>query len=265
MRSPVAFIRWGFRVVEEMNVDRFEADLHIHTLLSPCAELEMIPSLIVEMAIKAKLDMIAITDHNSCENAASVMSAAQGTGLRVLPGIEVQSVEGVHLLCIFDDIEQAVTLQEEIYANLPNIPGASRYFDQQIIVDSADEFIEYCQMPLAVPCYLTIDAIYKRVNKHEGITIPSHIDRSGTGIMDVLGMMPGYPPFLGVEISKNIEPAAARLRFPSICKLPIFCNSDAHWLSAIGNKRTVLYLKHRSVDELILACEGRENRRVANA
>ncbi len=101
---------------EGVTVQRYEADLHIHTLLSPCGEIEMIPSLIIEAAARAGLDIIAIADHNSCENAGAVIEAAEDSGVRVLPGLEVQSVEGVHLLCLFDEIDQAHGLQDLVYA-----------------------------------------------------------------------------------------------------------------------------------------------------
>ena len=89
-------------------IQRYQADLHIHTLLSPCGEIEMIPSLIIEAAARAGLDIIGIADHNSCENAGAVIEAAEGIGIKVLPGLEVQSLEGIHLLCLFDSIEQAI-------------------------------------------------------------------------------------------------------------------------------------------------------------
>ena len=107
---------WG----EGASLQGYAADLHIHTLLSPCAEIEMIPSLIVAAAVQAGLDVIGIADHNSCENAGAVISASKGSGVKVLPGMEVQSLEGVHLLCLFDRIEQAVQLQAIVYRSLPS-------------------------------------------------------------------------------------------------------------------------------------------------
>src|SRR5512136_136217 len=98
---------------------KIRADLHIHTVLSPCAEVEMIPPLIVERALDAGLDLIAITDHNASANAAAVIDAARGTGLKVLPGIELQTREEVHLLCLFDSLEQLQTWQTEVDDALP--------------------------------------------------------------------------------------------------------------------------------------------------
>ena len=54
-------------------------DLHIHSALSPCAEVEMTPNNIVNMSLLKGLDMIAVTDHNSCGNIRAVMEVAEGT------------------------------------------------------------------------------------------------------------------------------------------------------------------------------------------
>ena len=42
----------------------YRADLHIHTLLSPCASLEMSPAAIVDYALAKGIKILAITDHN---------------------------------------------------------------------------------------------------------------------------------------------------------------------------------------------------------
>ncbi len=243
----------------------FSADLHIHTLLSPCGEIEMIPPLIVRAAMAAGLDMIAITDHNSCENARAVIEAAEGSGLRVLPGLEVQSVEGVHLLCLFDMVEQAEKMQRVVYESLPEVELSERLVQEQMVVDFEANFVKYCTIPISLPTSMNIDEVFQRVYSLEGLVIPSHIDRLETGICGVLGMLPETPVFEAVEISRNLSTAEARSRYPSIGNLPVFHSSDAHWLSAIGESRTTLYLEHRSVAEIRLACQGEGGRRVADA
>ena len=248
-----------------MAIQAYQADLHIHTVLSPCAEVEMIPSLIVVSALQSGLDIIAIADHNSCENAGAVIEAAEGTGLKVLPGMEVQSVEGVHFLCLFDSLDSANEMQETVYASLPKITGARKVIDEQLIVDSNDEFIRYCEKPISLPTSMDVDEVYERVNRLNGIIIPSHIDRQSTGMCGVLGMMPETPVFDAVEISANLTADQARIEYSSIGDRPIFQNSDAHWLSLIGEKRTLLYLEHRSIAEIRMACHQENGRRVCNA
>jgi len=94
------------------------ADLHIHTCLSPCGELEMYPSRIVEEAIRKKIDLIAICDHNSTENVSAVVEASQDTNMTVIPGIEITSKEEVHIIGLFDSLEDAVEIQDLVYSQL---------------------------------------------------------------------------------------------------------------------------------------------------
>jgi hypothetical protein len=248
-----------------MKIQAYQADVHIHTLLSPCGELEMIPPLIIEAAKTAKLDIIGITDHNSCENAGAVIKAAEGSGIRVVPGLEVQSVEGVHLLCLFDQVSQAEAMQESVYTSLVSMTGTYKYTQEQFVVDSEGEFIRYCDRQIALPTVMDIDDVYDSVIDIGGIMIPSHIDRQSTGMIDVLAMIPDSPDFDAFEISVNMTPDQARCSFPSVGGKPIIQSSDAHWLSAIGQLRTVFHLEHRNVDEIKMACRGENGRRVENA
>ena len=64
-------------------------DLHIHSCLSPCGDMDMTPNNILNMALLKELDLIALTDHNSCKNCPALMRAAEGSGLAVLPGMEL--------------------------------------------------------------------------------------------------------------------------------------------------------------------------------
>jgi 3',5'-nucleoside bisphosphate phosphatase len=119
----------------------YRAELHVHTVLSPCAGVEMIPPLIVREALERGLDLIAITDHNATANIAAVMQAARGTELTVLAGMELQTREEVHLLCLFDSIEQADEWQKKIDGLLPNTPNNIEFFGEQFVVDPTGEFI----------------------------------------------------------------------------------------------------------------------------
>lgn len=225
----------------------------------------MIPSLIIEAAIRVGLEIIGICDHNSCENAGAVMEASIGSSVKVLPGLEVQSAEGVHLLCLFDTLDRATEMQKCVYRALPSIPVTEKTLQEQLIVDSSDEFIGYCERHLSLPTSMSIDELWERVENLNGILIPSHIDRRSTGLCDVLGMLPESPDFPAVEISRNLTPLEARATYPSIGDRSILCNSDAHWLSAIGERRTTFYLEHRTVEEIKMACRREAGRRVCHA
>ncbi len=44
------------------------ADLHIHSVLSPCADRDMLPHCIILEAWEKNINLIAVTDHNACDN-----------------------------------------------------------------------------------------------------------------------------------------------------------------------------------------------------
>ena len=121
----------------------FRAELHVHTVLSPCAEVEMIPPLIVQTALERQIDLIAITDHNASANVRAVQIAARGRALTVLPGMEVQSREDVHLLTLFETLEALETWQAELDRSLPDLPNWPEFFGEQFVVDETGEFIRH--------------------------------------------------------------------------------------------------------------------------
>ncbi len=245
-----------------MALGKYRADLHVHTLLSPCAELEMMPSLIAFMAQNAGLDMLGVCDHNSCENAGAVMKAAEGTGVKVFPGLEVQSVEGVHLMCLFEELEEALSMQKIVYEKLSDIDIGNNGAEEQIIVDENDEFVDYCKRPIAYPSSMDIDEVYGETVSRNGIVIPSHIDRIETGLCGVLGIMPDSPRFGAVEITANISKDAARKKFLVPEDVQMVCNSDAHWLSAIGSRCSVFTMERRTIAEMRLAISAESERSV---
>lgn len=238
----------------------YRADLHIHTLLSGCAEIEMLPSLIIAAAQLSELDMIAICDHNSCENAEAVIRVSMSSSVKVLPGMEVQTLEGVHVLCIFDNIESATGMQKIVYDALPKIRLSDERAGEQIIVDEADEFAGFCDKPISMPTSLELERVYAEAINFGGVVIPSHVDKHGTGLLDVLGYLPEESEFDAYELSANIEPGAAIELYPDLRGKALLRSSDAHWLSAIGERSTILRMQHRTLDELRLALHGQGDR-----
>ena len=74
------------------------ADLHIHTVLSPCGDLDMSPANIIGMALQKGLSLIGISDHNSTRQAPVIQQLGERQGLRVLCGTEINTAEEVHAL-----------------------------------------------------------------------------------------------------------------------------------------------------------------------
>jgi len=233
----------------------FAADLHIHTVLSACAEAEMLPDLIVARAQEEGLDLIAVTDHNSAENAAAVIRAGQGTGIVVWPGMEVQSREEVHLLCLFDTLEQALRWQETVYASLPPLKNRPEVFGEQVVLAADGEPIGYNERLLATSTSLSVEEVVRGVRALGGLCVPAHVDRPMYSIIANLGFIPADLDIPGVEISHLLAAKEARTRFPQLARYGLIADSDAHRLSEI-HRRTTIKVMHRTVAELALALAG---------
>ena len=97
------------------------ADLHIHTVLSPCGDLEMSPENILYFAQVQGLNMIGITDHNSTRQAPIIRDYGKTKGIFVLTGAEICSKEEVHALTFFETDEQLTIFQHYLDVHLPDI------------------------------------------------------------------------------------------------------------------------------------------------
>lgn len=210
---------------------QFTVDLHIHTVLSACAEVEMIPPLIVRQALKMGLNAIAITDHNSTANVVAVMRAAAGSELIVLPGMEVQTREEVHMLCLFDTPEQAAAWDKQVAETLPELRNDPDLFGAQYVVDETGEYLRTDERLLAASTSMSVEQVVDAVNALGGICLPAHVDRPSYSILSNLGFIPPTLPIAGVEISVNTTPEAARARFPQLNRYGILVNGDAHRLN----------------------------------
>lgn len=207
------------------------ADLHLHTVLSACAEVEMIPPLIVRRALELGLNLIAVTDHNAAANCAAVMQAAEGTGLVVLPGMEVQTAEEVHMLCLFETLEQALTWQGIVFDHLPDLLNNEDVFGGQYVVDRAGDYIRTEGRLLATSTDLALEDAARRVAALGGLPIPAHIDRPMFSLIANLGFVPPNLPVPALEIFRLTEPAALMTDHPEVARYPLVRDSDAHQLS----------------------------------
>ena len=209
-------------------MEKIRADLHVHTVLSPCAEVEMIPPLIVREALDRGIHLIAITDHNATGNIRAVMEAAQGTDLTVLPGMELQTREEVHLLCLFENLEQAETWQKVVNSILPDRSNNPEFFGEQFIVDASGDFIRREERLLIVSAEIGLDEASAQVHALGGFPIPAHVDRKAFSLIANLGLVP--PGFEALEISRHLKPDEAAIRYPQIRGYPLIQSGDVHRL-----------------------------------
>ena len=188
----------------------------------------MIPPMIVDEAVAHGIQLLAITDHNSSANASAVMAASRGTTLTVLPGMELQTREEVHLLCLFDTLEQLAKWQAKVDSLLPNIPNNIEFFGEQFVVDADGEFIRREERLLLNSVDINLEQAAEQVTALGGLAIPAHIDRKANGLIEILGMVP--PGFEALEISSYTTIQSARQKFPQLNNQILLQNGDVHFL-----------------------------------
>jgi len=212
-------------------VKTFVAELHSHTVLSPCAEVEMIPPLIVQTALERGINLIAVTDHNASANIEAVQKAAHGTQLTVLPGMEVQTREEVHVLCLFDTLEQIQAWQAVVDDHLPPLENDVEHFGEQFVVDETGEFIRRETRLLLTSTNLSLDDIVWRVSTIGGLAIPAHVNRPAFGLIANLGFVPSHVAIDALEISRHLKVSEATSHYPQIKGYPLLQGGDAHRLT----------------------------------
>jgi len=239
----------------------FLADLHVHTVLSGCAEVEMIPPLILRQAKRLGLSLIAITDHNSCHNAEAVIEASVGTDIHVLPGMELQSREEVHLLCLFDTVRQCQEWQEEVFQRLPARGNKEEIFGAQFVVNPSGEWVRTEERFLAGAADMGLEEAVARVHSMGGMVIPAHVDRPSFSLLSNLGCVPESLQVQALEVTPQFIPTIGFEKWPQLKAWCLIVNGDAHRLQEMQN-RTLFKIDAPVVQEIHLALQGEQGRRV---
>lgn len=220
----------------------FKADLHIHTVLSPCASLEMGPKNIVATAAKKGLNIIAITDHNAVYNCKPTIEVSNDFDILVIPGIEL-NISDIHFLVYFPDFSIAELFQNYINKFIPAIYNDSSKIGYQLIVDKHENIIEDYPWLLISSLDASIYEIIEEVKKNNGIIIPAHIDRETYSILNVLGFIPEDLNIDGLEISNKMKYDEYKKLYG---KYPFINSSDAHNLDDIGKNYTLIEMKEKN-------------------
>lgn len=221
----------------------------------------MSPRKITDRASKQNVQIIAICDHNTAENAAAVMKAAESKAIIVLPGMEVCSREEIHLLAVFEILEAAMDLQSELYDRMTgkNDPDA---FGLQVVSNEMDEVMGFQDRLLIGAVDLTVEQIVAAIHRRGGLAIASHIDRESFSVVSQLGFIPGTLSFDALELSCTIDDAEARRRFAVYENSTFIRNSDAHDLDAIGTNTSEYLLERPTFPEIRLALQKKDGREV---
>ena len=210
-------------------------DFHMHSALSPCGDMDMTPNNMVNMAKLIGLDAIAVTDHNSIGNARSAMKVGESVGLKVVPGMEVETNEEVHILTLYPDISAAEYVAEIVYSRLPDIPNNPEIFGAQAFMDEEDNVIGYEDKTLISSADISINELFGYVEEAGGIFIPAHVDRHSYSVLTNLGFVPDDIDIKYIEVSRRTTDVAAYLESrKDLKRYGILRNSDAHYLEDIG-------------------------------
>ncbi|HML48528.1 MAG TPA: PHP domain-containing protein [Clostridia bacterium] len=203
-------------------------DLHLHSCLSPCAEDEMTPNNLVNMAWLQGIRVLAVTDHNSARNLPACAAVAKQRDIALLPGLEVTTREEVHCLCYFREVEQAMAFSDVLYGHLGEIPNVPRVFGNQWVMDENDRILAAEPRWLPQATDWSLEELVEAAGRMGGLAVPAHINRGSNGLLVALGMLPPGIRFTALELSR-----ASPLPALDLSGYVTVYASDAHRLEAI--------------------------------
>jgi PHP family Zn ribbon phosphoesterase len=243
-------------------MQQYKADLHIHTALSPCADLSMSPAAIVQTAKERGLHLIGIADHNSTLNALVVKRLAAKEGIAVLTGVEVTTVEEVHCLAFFEHESQLLDFQQYLEGKILRIANPDGQLGDQPVVDVEENIVAMIPYWLTAALQSGISAIQQKIFALNGMFIPAHINRPANGLFAQLGFIPPDLQFDALEFTGRTTAQAVRAAYHLGPELTLISNSDAHFPEHIGASHSVFYMKDCSFAEIHKALRQQEGRSV---
>lgn len=217
-------------------------DLHIHSCLSPCGDNDMTPNNILNMALIKELDMIALTDHNTCKNCPALIAAADGTGLTVIPGMELTTAEEIHVVCLFSSLENALAFDKYVYERLAEVENVPAIFGDQLILDAQDNITGHVDKLLVNATSIEISDLPGLMLAFGGLCYPAHIDRNSYSVLSNLGFIPPECGFKTLEVYKPDAFFADDAHKEIKDGYYIMTSSDAHYLENIAERERCIHL-----------------------
>ena len=222
-------------------------DLHIHSCLSPCGDDDMTPANIAGMAAVKGLDVIAVTDHNSCKNCPAVLAAAQEYGILAIPGMEINTSEEVHAVCLFEELKAAMDFDAYVYERLMAFPNKEEIFGRQLIYNKEDEICGTVPNLLINATDISFEGLWELVKGFGGVMFPAHVDKTANSLIANLGFIPPDSKFVTAEVKDLGKLHRVRKENPYLEGCRIISNSDAHYLEDIHEPQLRLQVRERSV------------------
>ncbi|MBN2830135.1 MAG: PHP domain-containing protein [Candidatus Cloacimonetes bacterium] len=238
----------------------YKADLHIHTVLSPCGDLEMSPSAVIKKAIEAGLEIIAITDHNSTKNCSAYIKKGEQAGIVVLPGVEIQTSEEIHLIAVFPNLLIAEKFDRLIYNSLLPIENNPDFFGDQVIIDAEENILGIEERALINSSLWSLDEAVREVRNAGGVCFPAHVDASSYSLLGQLGFIPPDLQFKTLGITAKCKIDRLMAQYPFVKEYQLIRNSDSHYIEQIGTGYSNLYLEKPTFEEIASAINNTDGR-----
>lgn len=205
-------------------------DLHVHSCLSPCADNDMTPNNIAGMAALKGLQIVALTDHNSCKNCPAFFDACKRQGIIPVAGMELSTAEDIHIVCLFEYLEDAMRFDEVLHEHIMKVSNRPEIFGDQLILDGEDEQIGVEETLLISATDLWIDDAIELAKSFGAHVHPAHIDRESNGIISILGDIPIEYGFGCVEYNGNDRINEIKTQYSVAANAKHVVSSDAHHL-----------------------------------
>lgn len=208
----------------------FRYDFHNHSCLSPCGDNDMTPCNIVGMAKILNLDIIALTDHNSCLNCPAAVKLGENSGVTVIPGMELCTAEEIHVVCLLPNTQKALDFSAYVRERIPPVKNREEIFGEQFILSEDDEIIGKEDLLLTTASSIGIYEVPSLIKSFGGAAFPAHINRSSYSVISNLGEITADMGFSCAELTRDANLKEYTERFPDLSGMKIFYNSDAHYL-----------------------------------
>lgn len=230
-------------------------DLHIHSCLSPCGDEDMTPANIVGMAALKELDIIAVTDHNSCKNCPAVMKLARNYGVLAIPGMELTTQEEVHVVCLFEELEKAMEFDSYVYEHLIPVVNREDIFGSQLIMDEEETVLGKVDNLLINSTDIAFDQVFDVVKSYGGVMIPAHIEKSANSLLSNLGFVPPDSRFRCFELKNPEVLSRVQEENPYLKGCKMITDSDAHYLEHIHEPVNYIHCREKSVKAVLEALQ----------
>lgn len=188
----------------------------------------MSPRRIAAAARGRGIDLLALTDHNASLNCPAFAIACAREGIAPLFGLELCSLEEVHLLAIFAAPREALEFGAAMYALLPDMPWDPAAFGDQVVVDEEESVLAMPERWLGAALDLSFDELASRASAAGALVIPAHVDRGMFSVYSQLGFLPPGP-YDAVESMWRPAPSLTG-------GLAAVSGSDAHYLEHVGRR-----------------------------